>query len=120
MKFLINSEIYLINYHLFFQTIKPNNCEFRIGNIREKLPFEDQSFDYIFIRNMAYTIVQTELPILFREVYRVLRPGGFVEMVEVDIETKRLGPQTKIGSSRSEYIYFPDFNTTPWTSFNTC
>ncbi|RUS18993.1 S-adenosyl-L-methionine-dependent methyltransferase [Endogone sp. FLAS-F59071] len=84
----------------FPETIKPNNCEFRIGNIREKLPFEDQSFDYIYIRNMAYTMVQTELPVLFREVYRVLRPGGFVEMVEVDIEPKRKGPQAKIGCSR--------------------
>ncbi|RUS29371.1 S-adenosyl-L-methionine-dependent methyltransferase [Jimgerdemannia flammicorona] len=84
----------------FPESIRPINCEFRIVNVRHQLPFEDMSFDYIFIRNMAFTIAQTDLPEVFQEIFRILRPGGVVEMVEMDIEQKRRGPQSKMGNSR--------------------
>lgn len=35
---------------LFPRDIKPTNCAFYQSNILNKLPFEDSSFDYIFMR----------------------------------------------------------------------
>lgn len=45
----------------------------------EALPFKDESFDFVFSRA---TIHHTHRPQSFDEIYRVLRPGGVVLMIE--------------------------------------
>jgi len=45
----------------------------------EALPFNDESFDFVFSRA---TIHHTLRPQSFDEIYRVLRPGGVVLMIE--------------------------------------
>jgi SAM-dependent methyltransferase len=50
-----------------------NNVEFRKGNI-EHLPVEDSSVDFI-ISNCVINL-SPDKPAVFREIYRVLKPGG--------------------------------------------
>jgi len=64
---------------------KPSNVEFVEYNVLDGLPFNNNSFDYVFARALvaAYTRPQwTELAI--PEYTRVTKPGGGVELMEFD------------------------------------
>jgi ubiquinone/menaquinone biosynthesis C-methylase UbiE len=49
--------------------------EFKFGDAR-KLPFEDQSFEYITSQDLVEHISENDFKEHLREVYRVLKPGG--------------------------------------------
>ncbi|TDL28128.1 S-adenosyl-L-methionine-dependent methyltransferase [Rickenella mellea] len=56
------------------------------GNfLTTKLPFDDDEFDHIHIQAIARTVPENKWPYLFEEVFRVLSPGGAIEMIEEDI-----------------------------------
>ncbi|CAG8512434.1 10490_t:CDS:2 [Paraglomus occultum] len=64
---------------------KPSNVEFVEHNVLDGLPFDSNSFDYVFARAAVsvYTRTQwTELAI--PEYTRVTKPGGWVELMEFD------------------------------------
>jgi len=64
---------------------KPSNVEFVEYNVLDGLPFDSNSFDYVFARAVAavYTRPQwTEIAI--PEYTRVIKPGGWVELMEFD------------------------------------
>ncbi|KAL1920711.1 uncharacterized protein VTP21DRAFT_1088 [Calcarisporiella thermophila] len=68
----------------FPEHIKPENCHFQVGNILEPLPFEDEGFDFVFVRCVGLGVYQSEWPRVIEEIVRVLRPGGYFEVVEAD------------------------------------
>lgn len=72
----------------FGQGVKPANVEFRVGRI-EALPLEDASIDCL-ISNCVINLVPDKRA-AFREMYRVLRPGGRVALS--DIALKRELPE---------------------------
>lgn len=49
--------------------------EFKFGDAR-KLPFEDNSFDYITSQDLVEHISEDDFKVHLKEVYRVLKPGG--------------------------------------------
>jgi SAM-dependent methyltransferase len=53
---------------------------FRLGNALD-MPFPDQSFDAVWMQNAGMTIA--DKPRLYREVWRMLRPGGRLALQEV-------------------------------------
>ncbi|GAA5806116.1 S-adenosyl-L-methionine-dependent methyltransferase [Helicostylum pulchrum] len=72
--------------------IKPRNCHFRTcGSLVQHqlpLPFPDNSIDYIYQRDMNWGLTgQTWQPLL-QEYRRILKPGGWIEFVEPDLETQ--------------------------------
>ncbi|KAI9316455.1 S-adenosyl-L-methionine-dependent methyltransferase [Dichotomocladium elegans] len=69
--------------------IKPKNCHFRQFEITDgKLPFPDNSFDYIHQRDLNWALTTDVWKTLMAEYLRVLKPGGWIELVEPDVETK--------------------------------
>ncbi|KAI9263021.1 S-adenosyl-L-methionine-dependent methyltransferase [Sporodiniella umbellata] len=74
-------------YALFPQEIKPQNCRF-LALDRYQLPFADNSVDYIFQRDANWEIPRADWNTLLAEYYRVLKPGGWIELVEPNIETQ--------------------------------
>ena len=69
----------------FPHDIKPKNCHFKLFDINQstvKLPFLDQSVDYIFQRDLNWDLSETTWLPLVREFFRVLKPGGWIELVE--------------------------------------
>lgn len=69
----------------FPHDIKPKNCHFKLFDINQsmvKLPFLDQSVDYIFQRDLNWNLSETTWLPLVKEFFRVLKPGGWIELVE--------------------------------------
>ncbi|KAG1107803.1 hypothetical protein G6F42_016232 [Rhizopus arrhizus] len=74
----------------FPHDIKPKNCHFKLFDISQSsvsLPFMDQSVDYIFQRDLNWDLAETTWLPLVKEFFRILKPGGWIELVEPDIET---------------------------------
>ncbi|RUS19977.1 hypothetical protein BC937DRAFT_86620 [Endogone sp. FLAS-F59071] len=66
----------------------PQNCTFLKGDTRE-LPFEDSSFDYIYQRGMILSFTPEDWTRTVAELYRVLRPGGWLEFFEPQFAFER-------------------------------
>ncbi|CAG8450175.1 9280_t:CDS:2 [Racocetra fulgida] len=71
---------------MFPKEIKPRNVEFEEADVLEDLPYADESFDFIVIRNMitSFTVHDWESKI-WKELIRVLKPGGYIETKNIDL-----------------------------------
>ncbi|KAI8997338.1 S-adenosyl-L-methionine-dependent methyltransferase [Pilobolus umbonatus] len=72
--------------------IKPRNCHFRTCALLVQqeflLPFPDNSIDYIFQRDINWGLYSQSWLLLLKEFQRILKPGGWIELVEPNIETQ--------------------------------
>ncbi|KAK1991146.1 methyltransferase domain-containing protein [Colletotrichum falcatum] len=59
----------------------PPNLKFEIDDCTREWTFEPGSFDYVHIRFLVGSIA--DWPALFKEAYRALKPGGYLESFEV-------------------------------------
>ncbi|HEY3994187.1 MAG TPA: class I SAM-dependent methyltransferase [Ktedonobacteraceae bacterium] len=78
-----------------FKTDLPENCTLQVGNVVEKLPFPDQTFDYTHQRFLVAAIPAARWPDVIRELVRVTRPGGWVELLEINNVFQNAGPETR-------------------------
>ncbi|CAG8508438.1 4971_t:CDS:2, partial [Dentiscutata heterogama] len=62
--------------------IKPKNFEFVKANAQERLPFGDNTFDFVFQRFLVAGYAKEKWPYVINEIVRVLKPGGFLELYE--------------------------------------
>jgi SAM-dependent methyltransferase len=60
----------------------PENYLFMNGNVLEGLPFANASFDFVHMRLLFMAIPANRWPFAVRELARVTRPGGWIELVE--------------------------------------
>uniref|UniRef100_A0A1D1YLI9 Demethylmenaquinone methyltransferase n=1 Tax=Anthurium amnicola TaxID=1678845 RepID=A0A1D1YLI9_9ARAE len=80
---------------MFPAEIKPKNVHFIQRNAIDGLPFPDGTFDFVFMRMMylSFTADQWE-NVIVRELSRVLKPGGWIELMECDQSLTDMGPLT--------------------------
>ncbi|CAG8770293.1 6603_t:CDS:2, partial [Funneliformis caledonium] len=64
---------------------KPCNVEFVQTEELTRLPFDDNTFDYVFCRAMMFAFKITDWEIAIKEICRVCKVGGYVEFMEKDI-----------------------------------
>ncbi len=90
----------------------PANYEFIKGNLLERLPFGDNTFDFVHQRLvLASAVPFSRWMAVFQELLRVTRPGGWLEFPEVGVEVNPLGPLTRqffewgIAASRPRGLY---------------
>lgn len=57
---------------------KVPNAKLSIGDIKKPLPYADTSFDALVTNNTIYTIPVALRPGLFKEFFRILKPGGTI------------------------------------------
>lgn len=72
--------------------LRPANYTFVPGNILEGLPFPDASFDFVHQRLLFFAIPSDRWQFVVNELYRVTRPGGWVEVVEGHFGYDPMGP----------------------------
>ncbi|CAG8557938.1 6762_t:CDS:2 [Dentiscutata heterogama] len=72
--------------------IKPKNFTYVKANVLEGLPFEDNTFDYVYQRFMLYAYTKDDWPAVMNELVRVLKPGGFLELMEPSPYLFNVGP----------------------------
>ncbi|KAI9247697.1 S-adenosyl-L-methionine-dependent methyltransferase [Phascolomyces articulosus] len=81
------------------------NLRFIRTDIHERWPMSDAAVDLIFQRNMANHIKKEQWKTLLEEMYRVLKPGGSIELLELDPCHHNPGPVQKT---------FEEFSRTHW------
>ncbi len=79
------------------EAARPDNYAFIQGNILEGLPFADGAFDFTHMRLLLFAIPEARWPDVTRELVRVTRPGGWIEMVET-------GPQQHGGPAMDQVV----------------
>ncbi|RIB14833.1 S-adenosyl-L-methionine-dependent methyltransferase [Gigaspora rosea] len=62
--------------------IKPSNFEFIKADAQEGLPFDDNTFDFVFQRFLFIGYTTEKWPYVINEIVRVLKPGGYLELCE--------------------------------------
>ena len=60
------------------------NYTFVQGNVLERLPFADNSFDFVHQRYLILAIPANRWPHVIAELLRVTRPGGWIELIETE------------------------------------
>jgi SAM-dependent methyltransferase len=74
----------------------PPNYHTVRGNLLQGLPFADGSFDFVHQRLMATSsIPHAAWPGVVADLVRVTTPGGWVELVEVQVEVQPAGPANR-------------------------
>ena len=67
---------------------KPENATF-LQNMLDGLPFEDDTFDFVYQRSLASAISEDQWKgDVIYELYRVTKPGGWIELMYVLNEKK--------------------------------
>ncbi|CAG8546992.1 10048_t:CDS:2 [Ambispora leptoticha] len=90
------AQVYGIDISANFPTsIKPSNSHFIVGDVTKGLPWEDNYFDFVWIRYLFVGIKDADWQNLYHEVKRVLKPGGILEQHECDGLTENPGPKLK-------------------------
>lgn len=76
-------------------TLFPHNSHFLVGTMLNKLPFEDNFFDFVHQRLFIFAIPRLHWQQLVKELVRVTRRGGWVEIIEVNPVFQHAGPVTE-------------------------
>ncbi|CAO3628426.1 unnamed protein product [Cunninghamella echinulata] len=88
-----NADFYGIDIATMYPTtIKPSNTYFQQHDILQGLPFENETFDYVFMRQMTICTTKQELIQLLEEICRVLKPNGYIEIIDAEYKIQRPGP----------------------------
>jgi ubiquinone/menaquinone biosynthesis C-methylase UbiE len=77
-----------------FKGSPSENCFLCQGNVLTGLPFPDAFFSFTHQRLLVAAIPAKEWPGVIRELIRVTRPGGWVELIEIDNRMENAGPAT--------------------------
>lgn len=72
-----------------------SNYHFVKSNIRERFPFSDEQFDMTHEHKLSMIVPARDIDAVFREMVRVTRSGGWIEMIESSDEVQNIGPLLK-------------------------
>ncbi|CAG8449074.1 5448_t:CDS:2 [Funneliformis caledonium] len=83
-----SSNFFGIDLCFVFPTeIKPENVQFKLGDVLEGLPFDDNTFDYVHQGHMVDVFTLDQWHFAITEIIRVCKPGGYVEFAEPELAT---------------------------------
>ncbi|KAI7870395.1 S-adenosyl-L-methionine-dependent methyltransferase [Spinellus fusiger] len=82
---------------LYPETIKPPNVTFIQGNVLSPsgLPYPDNYFDFVHMQLVYACFSKEDWGTVVKEIKRVLKPGGYVELREMDPVLRNMGPVTE-------------------------
>ncbi|RUP47263.1 S-adenosyl-L-methionine-dependent methyltransferase [Jimgerdemannia flammicorona] len=82
----------------------PPNATFLTADTLQGLPFEDGSFDYVFQRGMSISFRPKDWDIAMKELTRLTKPGGFLELFEIDLKNIERPPEDMTAIDKGEYL----------------
>ncbi|KAI9280088.1 S-adenosyl-L-methionine-dependent methyltransferase [Sporodiniella umbellata] len=91
-------------YEIFPNEIRPPNVEFQVHDALQGIPFPDNTFDLVHLRMFIISVEKNEWPIIIREIYRVLKPGGFIQCCEAGMIDQGSDFVLKIGKAFTKTI----------------
>ncbi|KAJ3093973.1 hypothetical protein HK100_006329 [Physocladia obscura] len=76
------------------------HANFSVGNVLTGLPYPDDTFDFVHQRLLFLGLPKQQFHLAVRELIRVTKPGGWIELVEADAQPYRAGPlvETIVGA----------------------
>ncbi|KAL7333115.1 hypothetical protein PS15p_202060 [Mucor circinelloides] len=63
---------------------EPANTQFVVGDLVDNIPYPDNTFDFIYQRLLSLAFTKEQWRRNLKELQRVLKPGGYVELIEYD------------------------------------
>ncbi|KAI8988080.1 S-adenosyl-L-methionine-dependent methyltransferase [Mycotypha africana] len=73
--------------------MKDTNVTYQYGDIlQQNLPFAKDYFDFVYQRDVATVLPFNSWPRLIADFYRILKPGGQIQLVEYDLLFRSPGP----------------------------
>lgn len=92
----------------FPTSIKPANSHFKLHDVLKGLPYKDNEFDFVYMRLMVLYFTPEELAGLLKEISRVMKPGGYFEVVDTNYNIRSAGPVSRkvVNSDRKVFIVF--------------
>lgn len=88
---IVGIDIALTSLH----AVLPETCVFCQADVLQGLPFPDQQFSFTHQRLMVLAIPAGQWPPLVRELVRVTRPQGWIELLEAATTVQHAGPATE-------------------------
>ncbi|KAI8062963.1 hypothetical protein BDF21DRAFT_347292 [Thamnidium elegans] len=70
---------------LFPHDIRPANVLFQKRDVLLGLDFEDNTFDFVQMRLFSLAFTRTQWAESLKEIYRVTKPGGYIQLLELQI-----------------------------------
>lgn len=64
----------------------PEQLRFSTGNVVEGLPYADNTFDFVHMRLFVLALRSDEWPKAIKEILRVTKPGGIVQVLEPNLD----------------------------------
>ncbi|KAG1440166.1 hypothetical protein G6F56_012027 [Rhizopus delemar] len=84
---------------VFVTENKPSNVTFKVANAGIGFEFEDESFDFVFQRFLVMGFPTEQYLYSIKEIKRILKPEGYIEILELINDYREGGPAlTKISS----------------------
>lgn len=62
--------------------LKIDQFTFKLGNVVQGLPYEDNVFDFVHMRFFIFALRKEEWPIAIKELIRVTKSGGMLQLME--------------------------------------
>ncbi|KAI8802552.1 S-adenosyl-L-methionine-dependent methyltransferase [Cladochytrium replicatum] len=78
-----------------FKDLSSDSISLSQGNVLERLPFEDNTFDYVHQQMLVLGVPAEKWPHVVSEICRVVKPGGVVDLVEISAVLSSHEPQNK-------------------------
>ncbi|KAF9087665.1 hypothetical protein BGX23_007959 [Mortierella sp. AD031] len=73
----------------------PSNCLFSPSNLLTRLSFPNQYFDFVYQRFLYLGLTIDDWPVALKELRRVMKPGGWIELFEPCMRVHRAGARTR-------------------------
>jgi ubiquinone/menaquinone biosynthesis C-methylase UbiE len=59
-------------------------------DVTDGLPFEDDTFDFVHLRLFVLAFNEMQWDKSLKEIYRVIKPGGYIQLMEVNLVVSSL------------------------------
>ena len=78
------------------------NIHTKVADIRQPLPYGDAMFDSTLMATVLHDLTEPERPAVIQEIYRVLKPGGTLAIIEFKKIDAGAGPPLRIRLDEQE------------------